>query len=116
MSSKKDSAFYDSSSFPYYNLEANRYSRKTSSDCYPLQNQYQLCSDMEQLKVKSCDVFPRYIDTQNEMHSEIFNYMPNLENRKRSCCESSCISQCSRNLQIPSDPGGGNICNFQVNN
>lgn len=109
MSSKKDSAFYDSSSLPYY-TEANKHYRKTNSDCYPLQNQYQLCSEMEQLKVKSCDVFPKYIDSQNEMkNSEMFNYMPNLENRKRSCCEGFCISQCSRNFQMPSDPGGGNV-------
>lgn len=110
MSSKKDSAFYDSSSFPYCNnAQVNTQLRKTNSDCLPPYNHYQLCSELDQLKVRSCEVLPRYFDSRNvTKDSDFFNYPNSSANKKHSCCEEmSGISHCSRNFQVPSDPGGG---------
>lgn len=105
MSSKKDSAFYDSSSLPY----TNNLERKANSDCFPYHNHYKLCTDMEQLKVRSCDIFPRQVESQNAVKdSDFYHYINALESRKPSCCEeNSGLSHCSRNIQMPSDPGGG---------
>lgn len=110
MSSKKDSAFYDSLSLPYYNnMHTNGQLRKTNSDCLPQHNYYQSCSDVEQLKVRSCDLLPKCIQPRNVIkESDLFNYPTNLDNRKQSCCEElSGVSQYSWNLRVPTDPGGG---------
>lgn len=109
MSSKKDSAFYDSSSLPYSSIME----RKVNSDCFPCQNDYQHCVNTEQLKTRSCDNFPRYADVYNNKEKAVknldfYDYMNALENRKSICCdENSGLSYYCQNMQIPSDPGEG---------
>lgn len=104
MSSKKDSVFYDSSSFPYANM-----GRKANSDCFPYHTHYQPCSGTDQLKVKSCDILPRHIESQKTAKdSDFYHKINSLENHKQSCCdENSGLNYYGRNMQVPSDPGGG---------
>lgn len=104
MSSKKDSAFYDSSSLPYTtNME-----RKVNSDCFPCRNDYQHSKKKEQLKTKSCDNFPRDADSQNTIKNpDLYHYMNNLENTEAICCNDNSRLNCyCQKVQIPSDPRG----------
>lgn len=104
MSSKKDSAFYDSSSLPHYNnIQASTQLRKSSSDCLPPHNHY-LCSDMEQLRVRSCDVMSKYVETRRVTDLD-FLKSTSWDNSNKHC-EDVTVSH-SPHFQRSLDSGGG---------
>lgn len=114
MSSRRDSAYCDSSSLPYSNnIYGNSHIRRTNSDCLPSQNPYQLCSDMDQLRIHSCDNLPRCTDRRIDQNSAHSNCGSHFE-RRPSCCEGSSVCCSSHNCRVPVDPGGGKL-NFYKN-
>lgn len=108
MSSKRDSAYCDSLQYSN-NIYGNSHLRRVNSDCLPSHSPYQLCSDMDQLRMHSCEVLPRYVEPRRiEQNSACSNFGSNFE-RRPSSCEGTSVCRNSHHCHVPIDPGGGNF-------